>query len=49
MVMMMTATATAAFAVASTHALILAVSHGLLNSQPPLFAAAFMPSFPFTK
>ena len=43
MVMMMTATTTFT-AVATPHALVLTVSHGLLFRQPP-FAAALMPPF----
>jgi hypothetical protein len=34
-------------AVATPHALVLPVSHGLLFRQPPSFAAALMPPFPF--
>jgi hypothetical protein len=45
MVMMMT-TATTFTAVATPHALVLTVSHGLLFRQPP-FAAALMPPFLF--
>jgi hypothetical protein len=33
------------FAVATPHALILTVSHGLLFCQPPSFAAGLMPPF----
>jgi hypothetical protein len=34
-------------AVATPHALVLPVSHGLLFRQPPSFAAALLPPFPF--
>jgi hypothetical protein len=34
-------------AVATPHELVLPVSHGLLFRQPPSFAAALMPPFPF--
>jgi hypothetical protein len=43
-VMMMITTFTA---VATPHALVLPVSHGLLFRQPPSFAAALLPPFPF--
>jgi hypothetical protein len=36
-------------AVATPHALVLTVSHGLLFRQPPSFAAALLPPFQFTK
>src|SRR5579862_7326751 len=37
---------TTTFAVATPHALVLSVSHGLLFCQPPSFAAARMPQLP---
>jgi hypothetical protein len=46
MVMMMMTATTTFTAVATPHALVLTVSHGLLFRQPP-FAAALVPPFLF--